>query len=153
MIKLKPFQQSTGYCGPAVLKMILDFYGVKKTEKELVKLSGATREHGVEAPALLRAAKKLGFKGFIKDFSSLEDIKKYIHKNIPVIVDWFSVDDGHYSVVVGMDKKFIYLNDPELGRVRKLELKVFKRVWFDYKSDFPVSPRDFIIRRMMVIYS
>ena len=76
MIKLKPFQQSTGYCGPAVLKMVLDFYGVKKTEKELAKLSGATRERGVEAPALLSAAKKLGFKGFIKDFSNFGDVKK-----------------------------------------------------------------------------
>ena len=68
-------------------------------------------------------------------------------------MDWFSVDDGHYSVVIGMDKKFIYLNDPEWGKVRKLELKIFKRVWFDYKGDFPVSSRDFIIRRIMVIYS
>ncbi len=151
MIKLKLFQQSTGYCGPAVLKMILDFYGVSRTEKELVKLSGATRERGVEAPALLHVAKKLGFKGFIKDFSDLEDIKKYIKQGIPIIVDWFSVDDGHYSVVVGIDKKYIYLNDPEFKKVRKLELKIFKRVWFDYKGDSPVSSRDFIIRRMMVI--
>ena len=131
--------------------MVLDFYGVSKTEKDLVKLSGATRERGIEAPALLQVAKKFGFKGFIKDYAAFKDIKKYLKRNVPVIVDWFSVDDGHYSVVVGMDKKFIYLNDPELGKVRKLELKVFKRVWFDFKGDFLKSSRDFIIRRMMVI--
>jgi len=35
MLKVKPFRQTVGYCGPATLKMVLDYWGVNKTEKEL----------------------------------------------------------------------------------------------------------------------
>jgi len=132
--------------------MVLEFYGIKKSEKELAKLSGATVAHGVEAPDMLKIAKKFGFKGFIKDYAAFADIKKYLKQNIPVIVGWFSKDDGHYSVVVGMDKKFIYLQDPEYIKVRKMDLKTFERVWFDFMGDFLKSPKDMIIRRMLVIF-
>ncbi|MEK7555496.1 MAG: cysteine peptidase family C39 domain-containing protein [Patescibacteria group bacterium] len=121
---------------------------------ELAKLSGCKKEKGVEAEGLLKAAKKLGFKGFIKDFSNIEDIKKFvIDKKIPVIVDWFSGDDGHYSVVVGIDNKNIYLQDPELGHLRIIKLADFKRVWFDFPGPFLRSKNDLIIRRILVVYN
>lgn len=153
MIQVKPFEQSTGYCGPASLKMVLEYYGVKKSERELAKLSGATPGRGVEAARLLRAAKKSGLRGFIRDNASLNDIRKLVNvKKIPVIVDWFSGDDGHYSVVVGIDKKNIYLQDPEWGRRVSMDLKTFYRVWFDFPGDFIKSKKDLIIRRIIIIH-
>jgi len=153
MLKVKPFRQKTGFCGPASLKMVLDYFGVKKSERDLAKLTGCTKTKGVEAKNLLKAAEKLGFKGFIKDFSKIKDIKKYIlKKKIPVIVDWFSEDEGHYSVVAGIDNKNIYLQDPELGKVRKLKIHDFKRIWFDFPGRFLRSKNDIIIRRLIVIY-
>jgi len=153
MLKIKPFRQETGYCGPASLKMVLSYFGVKKTEKELVKLTNCTREWGVEAWVLLKVAQKLGFKGFVKDESTIDDIRKYVlDKKIPVIVDWFSEDDGHYSVVVDIDKENIYLQDPEMGHVRAIRLKKFWRVWFDFPDDYIKSKSDLNIRRILVIY-
>ena len=37
MLKIKPFQETlhADMCGPASLKIVLDYYGVSKTEKEL----------------------------------------------------------------------------------------------------------------------
>ena len=48
-IKIKPFQETLnkGFCGPAVLKMVLRFYGIEKSERELAKLAGVAK---VEAP-------------------------------------------------------------------------------------------------------
>lgn len=154
MLKLKPFRQTrSGLCGPASLKMVLDYFGVKKSEKELAKLSGATKEKGVEAENLLKAAQKLGLEGFIKDFSEIPDIKKYVlQKKIPLIVDWFSQDEGHYSVIVGINNKDIYLQDPEWGKIRKLKINDFKRIWFDFPGKFLKSKNDIIIRRMLVLY-
>ena len=153
MLKVKPFSQTSGFCGPASLKMVLEYYGVNKSEKELARLCKHKISKGVSAENILKAAKKLGMKGFIKDFSEISDIKKYvIGKKIPVIVDWFSVDEGHYSVVIGIDKKNIYLQDPELGRIRTLGIGSFKRVWFDFLGDFLRSKNDIIIRRMIVIH-
>ena len=153
MLNIKPFMQKSGYCGPASLKMILNFYGLNKTEKELAKLTGASKSKGVGAEGILKAAKKLGFKGFYKDFSSFDDIKKYvINKKIPVIVDWFSKDEGHYSVVVNIGKENIYMQDPELGFIRAMKLSRFKRVWFDFPGPFLKLKNDIKIRRMIVIY-
>ncbi len=152
MLRVKHFRQKPGYCGPASLKMVLSYFGVEKSEEELVRLSKCLKDKGAEAENLLKAAKKLGFKGFIKDYSDFKDVKKFLKKKIPVIVDWFSVDEGHYSVVVGVDDKKIYLHDPELGRLKVMRLKEFKTVWFDFPGPFLKSEKDLIIRRMIVIH-
>jgi len=44
MIKLKPFRQTPGLCGPASLKMVMDYYGVSVSEKEIARVAGSTRE-------------------------------------------------------------------------------------------------------------
>lgn len=152
MLAVKPFQQSSGLCGPASLKMVLEYFGVKKSEKELAKLSKAHPHHGTTAANLVAAAKKLEFKAHYKDFSSLKEIKKYLDKKIPVIVDWWSVDDGHYSVVAGLDKKFIYLQDPELGKINKLDLITFQRNWFDFEGEILKKNQAVFVRRLIVVY-
>ena len=74
-----------------------------------------------------------------------------LDNKIPVIIDWFSTDDGHYCVAVNIDKKNIYMQDPELGDIRKMDLETFKRVWFDFTGNFLKSKDQMVIRRMIVI--
>ncbi len=153
MLDVKPFRQSPAFCGPASLKMVLEYYGIKKNEKELAKLSGAKSTKGVSAEGLLKAARALGLKGFSKDFSDIKDIETYvINKRIPVVVDWFYYDDGHYSIVVDIDEENIYLRDPQFIKVRKMDIDTFKRVWFDFPGEFLRSKDDIIIRRIIVVY-
>lgn len=153
MIRIKPFKQSKGFCGPASLKMVLHYWGLNKTERELGELSGCTTECGVEAEGLLRAARKLGFKGRVKDRANINDLRKYvIDKKMPVIVDWFSTDEGHYSVVVNITDDKIYMMDPELKKIRSLTLDAFKRVWFDFSGKYLSPKSSLLFRRMLVIY-
>lgn len=152
MIYVKSFDQETGNCGPASLKIVLSFFGINKSEKELVKLTGSNKKNGTNAQSIVKAVKKLGLKAFIKDFSDFKDIKKYILKEkIPIIVNWFSKDDGHFSVVVDIDSENIYLQDPEIGTLRAIELKLFKRIWFDFSGDYLKSKNDITLRRIIVI--
>ena len=136
--------------------MVAEYYGIKKSEKELARLSGCTLERGTTGEGLLRCGKKIGLKGFMKDFADINDIRYYVlRKKIPVIVDWFSqsdVSDGHYSIVVHIDNKKIYLVDPEFGEIRSHNIDDFKRVWFDFDVLFLRSRKDLIIRRMIVLY-
>ena len=91
MLNITPFRQKPGYCGPASLKMVLGFFGVKITEKRLVEISGCARSRGVKAEGIVQAARKLGFHAKIKDFSDLKDINEWVNrKRVPVIVDWFA---------------------------------------------------------------
>ena len=152
MLKINPFRQKPGCCGPASLKMVLGFLGKKITEKKLVEISGCTKSRGIRAEGLVRAAQELGFRAKIKDFADLKDINEWVNrKKIPVIVDWFAFEGGHYSVVSGIDKENIYLEDPSLGHRRAMKLTTFKRLWFDFPNDYLKSKNELIIRRMIVI--
>ncbi len=152
MLVIDPFRQKPGYCGPASLKIVLGYLGVKVTEKKLALIAGCKPSYGIGAEGLVGAAHKLGFRAQVKDFSDLEDIRKWVNrKKIPVIVDWFAFEGGHYSVVSGIDKENIYLEDPSLGHRRALKLSTFMRLWFDFPSDYLKSKDELIIRRMIII--
>ena len=163
MLKTKPFQETlnAGMCGPASLKIVLDCYGVEKSEKELAKLCGTKKDLGTDDQGIKRAAERLGFKVQIKNNSNLKDIEKWLEKDVPVIVDWFTrgrrdyadsdVADGHYSVVAGLDEKYIYLQDPEIGKIRKLNREGFMTVWFDFTGKY-IKADELIIRQIIAIY-
>ena len=152
-LDVKPFDQTKGYCGPASLKMVLRFFGDERTEKEIAKIAGSTRQDGTPGENLIVAARALGYDAVMKDEATIEDLVKCVNEDeLPVIVNWFSTDDGHYSVVVGIDeeKREIKLQDPEIRKMRTLPLDEFENVWFDFDSDIPEN-NSFNVRRMIVI--
>ena len=163
ILDIKPFQEKLyySYCGPATLKILFSYYGIDKTEKELAKISGWNKVLGIDDMGMKKAAEKLGFKVEIKNNSSYKDIQGWLKKGIPVIVNWFTrgrndypeseTADGHYSVVAGLEDKFIYLQDPEVGKLRKIKRYDFMRVWFDFKGDY-IKPNELIVRQIIVIH-
>lgn len=92
LLPVKPFQEtlSGGYCGPASLKMVLDYYGINKTEEELSKMCKRDPELGVDDKAIMEATERLGLKVEIKNNAEFKDIKAWLEKEVPVIVNWFS---------------------------------------------------------------
>ena len=163
LLDVKPFQETLNadMCGPASLKIVLDYYGVSKTEKELAKMAGLKKGLGIDEMGIKKTVEKLSFKVVIKNNSNFKDIEKWLKKGVPVIVGWFTrgrndypeseTADGHYSVVMGLDDEFIYLQDPELGSMRKIERNSFMRVWFDFKGDY-IKPNELIVRQIIVIH-
>lgn len=149
MINLKPFRQTAGLCGPASLKMILEYYGISASESAIARAAGASRKKGASQEGLIKAAKYFGLKAFAKEKSSFEDLRRFIEKGKPVIVDWFSGDEGHYSVVVGIDKKDIFLMDPESAGIKRMSLEKFRRIWFDFPGEFIKDPGEIILRLMI----
>lgn len=162
-IKLKPFQETlySSMCGPASLKIVLNYYGIEKYEKELAKLCKVDKDLGTDDKSIKKVAEQLGFKVAIKNNSSFKDIEKWLDKKVPVIVDWFTkgrqdylesaVPDGHYSVVAGLDAKYVYLQDPEIGKIRKLKRDDFMTVWFDFKGKY-IKSNELIIRQIIAIF-
>jgi ABC-type bacteriocin/lantibiotic exporter with double-glycine peptidase domain len=162
-LNVKPFQETlhADMCGPASLKIILEYYGISKSEKELADLCNLVPGLGVDDKSIKSAAEKLGFKVEIKNESSFEDIEEWLKKGMPVIVDWFTrgrqdyndseVPDGHYSVVTGLDDEYIYLQDPEIGAERKIKREDFMKVWFDFLG-YHLKPDELILRQIIAIY-
>lgn len=163
MLDVKPFQETlhADMCGPATLKIILDYYGIHKQEKELAELTGVIGGVGIDDTAIEKAARTFGLKVEIKNNATFEDIEKWLERNVPVIVDWFTkgrpdykdseVADGHYSAVIGLDDDYIYLQDPEIGGVRKLDRGDFIRVWFDFRGEY-LKPDELVVRQLIAIY-
>src|SRR5262249_33582675 len=147
-LEIPSFRQRPSFCGPASLKLVLSYFGIEKSERELGKLSGCTLTEGTPVNGLLRAARACGLRAYKKDLADFDDIRRLVNEErVPVIVDWFSTDEGHYSVVVGIDDENIHLQDPELGHKRSLRLETFRRVWFDFNGPYPRTPRDMVLRR------
>lgn len=165
LLEVKLFQETLhgGYCGPASLKMVLAYYGVEKDEEEVAQKCGRDPDLGTDAESLKKAAAEYGFKVEIQSNASFDDIQRWLDKKVPVIVNWFTrgradygdseVPDGHYSVVVGLDDKHIYLQDPEIGKVRTLDRDDFMRVWFDFKPAHISSWEDMVIRQLIAVWT
>lgn len=163
LLQVAPLQETLhgGYCGPASLKMVLGYYGKEVAEDEVAAMCKRTVELGTDAESIAKAAESYGFTAKIRNESSLQEIETLMQKKIPVIVNWFtsgradygdsSVPDGHYSVVVGIDDQNVYLQDPEIGRLRTLQREDFMRVWFDFKGRSIASWDDLILRQIIII--
>src|SRR3989344_8068642 len=164
LLQVKPFQETLhgGYCGPGSLKIVLDYYGVRKSEREIAKRCGRDSKLGTNDMSIKKAAKSYDFKVVVKNKANFTDIQEWLNKEVPVIVNWFTrgrkdynnseVPDGHYSVVIGLDRENIYLQDPEIGAMRTINRDDFLRVWFDFKKERITSWKDMIIRQMIAIY-
>lgn len=163
MLKLKPFKQSEGMCGPACFKMVMDYYGFeqpedywkKVTEKEFTNKQTGERKIGYFDDKFVEVAENLGHKGFCKDNSTMEEVRSYVGEGVPVIVDWCSPEEGsHFSVAVGFGGDKIYLADPHFGEVKEYELSWFMERWSDHglvPEDYPSNDPGWV-HRICVVY-
>lgn len=131
-IDISSVNQIPSFCGPASLKAAMEQYGIFVSMEEIGKIVGCD-ENGVEAEALVEGAKKFGLDAYFEDNVSVEKIKEMVNKDIPVIVDWFKEDDGHYSVVIDVNDTELQLMDPETGEKVWMVWEEFVPTWFDFK--------------------
>jgi ABC-type bacteriocin/lantibiotic exporter with double-glycine peptidase domain len=162
VLTTQSFKQSKTMCGPASLKIVAEYFGVIKSERELARLCKTKKTIGTLGKDLAAAARKLGFQARIIDNANFKVIQNYLKKRVPVIVDWISpgqsrpvnkarMADGHYSVVIGLTPTHIILEDPGVGQRRKIEREKFLRVWFDFNYEYMKVRSDLILRRLIVI--
>jgi len=133
-IKVDPFIQSPGLCGPASLKILLSYFGKNYTEDQLAKLSNATCDLGVEHEGMIQAIKEIGGYSFVKENGTIEELEYLIkQEKLPVIIGWFEKDGDHYSVVVNVTEKNIIIVDPAMNEPERwIDRELFPNIWFDF---------------------
>lgn len=152
MLRITSYRQSPSYCGPTSLRMVLKYYGIDVAEKKLGQLSDCTFEEGTTAEGLKKAAKQFGCKTLIFTDGRIADLRTWVvEKEIPVIVHWFSVDTGHYSVVVDVTSTNIVLQDPDTGKKRRFSHAEWYQVWFGFRKTWIRGQRDLLLRRYIVV--
>jgi len=140
MIKLKPFRQSEGMCGPASLKIILDAYGKEYSEKELAEICHTTPDVGTNHEDLVSCVERLGHTPAVKSDATVQELRDYVKRDVPVVVGWWDVDDDHYAVVYDVDETHVHMMDPELDEgERQMPIEEFEKVWYDFDSQLNIK--------------
>ena len=144
-------QQETGSCGLAALRAVMLTFGTDVSEDQLKPLVGWSAEEGSSWEGLAAAAAALGFDVDARAGARLADLVHMVGEHgLPVLVGWFSGDDGHFSVVKSIDEQQVTLMDVELGGDRMMPLDQFERVWFDFDGE-TAEHEGLVDRGMMVI--
>jgi len=134
-------------CGAKALQLIMAYYGIEKREDELISDLKSDKD-GTSIENMISVATDNGFEVTAKTGVSLETVKQYIQKNIPIIVllqawaerymtlenwesDW---DDGHYAIVIGYQDNIVIFEDPSSFRRTWLKEDEFIARWHDVNS-------------------
>lgn len=156
-LALEPLaQEGDSTCGPACLRMILDFFGrtyrgKPYSEKKLVELCNCKYE-GTEHADLIMGAQAAGASVFVKENGTIDELRHFVLKErLPVLVGWWNgpertvaqvqhdheLDEGHFSVVIHVTRTHVWLADPWIidpkdedkggAGIRKVPIRQFMR--------------------------
>ena len=135
MVNFPFYKQETNYtCGAASMRIALKTCGIKKSEKQLVKLLGTNKVRGTWHKDFSKLAEKYKLNYVAKRNSSIEDLKEFQRKGYTIIICYYYPSEkvDHYSILKNIDNRHIYFFDPFFGAKHKYTLKYFNKIW---KSD------------------
>jgi predicted double-glycine peptidase len=120
-------RQITDYsCGASALRAVLSHWGREVDETKLMELLRTNSEVGTNPEAIASGARSLGFDAEVIDNLTLDQLERFTADGYPVIAlaqVWLSEqdterllediwDNGHYVVVLGVDRDYVYFQDP-----------------------------------------
>jgi predicted double-glycine peptidase len=135
-----PFvEQAKSGCGSAAIAMVVQYWvrqypgldaAAADTER-IDRLLPPTSRKGIQGQALKEYLEKRGFQAFVFD-GEIADLNHHFEKGRPVIVCFAPAGSRaplHYAVVVGLDEKNIWLNDPARGKLFREDVSRFLHEW------------------------
>lgn len=157
-LKVPLVPQATSYsCGAAAMLAVLLYWNlIDANESSLYEALGTSPEQGTHPARIRDHARKLGLKAEIRTGLSLEDLEKGLAAGHTLIVDfqaWADWDtalgnpdydyrwkerweDGHYAVLVAMDRDFLWFMDPSsFGRYAYMPRQELLERWRDYEEE------------------
>lgn len=127
-------------CGSAVLSMVLQYWSGKgatvdtgRMDAEKIQRQLYSKEaRGIRASAMEQYLRDMGFAPYVFA-GEWKDLVAHIEKGRPLIATIQPKDKAslHYVVVVGVDREreAVLLNDPERGKLFRVERPEFEKQW------------------------
>lgn len=132
---LKYRQKKASICGPACMKVVLDYFGIKKEIEELVKELKTTKKEGTDHAKMVQLIKKNKLQFKIKTKSRLAQIKKLLKSHLVVVDYWIPYyQESHYALVKKLDSQRIYLHDTRFGPNHSYKINYFLKNWWDEET-------------------
>ncbi len=129
-------------CGPACLRMVLEYYDSYQDEISITKLCGTTIA-GTSLSEIANAADGFGLQATWKTSATLKDLKSAIKQARPVIamVDArilhgleIPIPAGHMIVIFAIEKNKIRFHDPQLGHDQQVSISNFSASWQNMRN-------------------
>jgi uncharacterized protein len=151
-------RQATDYsCGAAAMLGVLQYWGLfQKNESALYPLLQTTEKDGTRPEDLLRGGLALGLTGTLREKTTLDELRAGLRRGDTILLDlqawsgkkeenWEEVwEEGHYVVLVAMDRTFAYFMDPVVGTgYVSLPLAELVSRWHDYENLNGVAVRNY----------
>lgn len=132
-------------CGAKALQTVLAYYGVEEREDALMRELELDAQDGASVQKMIAVARSKGFQVEAGTNWSVEDIKRYVAEDHPVIVllqawadeyltlrDWRNRwTDGHYAIVMGYGRDVLFFEDPSSFHTTWLKEQEFLARWHD----------------------
>ncbi|MEK6800469.1 MAG: C39 family peptidase [Nanoarchaeota archaeon] len=152
ILQVKEFKQTRGYCGPASLKIVMHYHGSEYSERTIAVLANSSRTEGTPPSNLVNAARTLGFSSRFRTGCSIRDLEEQIEKERPAIIGWLPpyIGEGHYSVVIGFDRRNLFYIDPFFGETLKMSKKEVLQNWYDFTSSSPPKNKSEYIHKEII---
>jgi hypothetical protein len=179
-MELKRIQQITdSHCGPAVLEMLLLVYGGETSQQEIAKQAGVLdtiEEYGTRVDHLGLASSKIAphLQFWWKEFSTLDDLRFILSKDIAVGVEWQGLfydteeeeeeneyegtDFGHFSVIkfIDDDDDTMIFTDPDKDfpqENRIFSVPIFYKRWWDTEQvPDPITGRSLKVQDTRLLF-
>ena len=159
---IEPVFQGKSECGPTVMTMVMNFWGLKKDKEEIKKEMFWNVKSGVSRTMMVQYARDQKFTVETDSGSTvtLDHVMAAVARNRPVIVRQWSTkerklksrtswDLPHFRIVYGYDRerRVLYIQDPQrrLGAF-ELGFDEFMELWEVTQAQNPTT------NWMMVIY-
>lgn len=153
-MKIHPLKQrDESACGPTTIEMVLKYFNIKHSYKEITTVSNYKAEEGLSNTDIVNTLKKFDLNVKEKTNTRWSDLVRYNTKNNVIILSWM-LDGyiGHVGVLEKIAKNHIYIADPHTGTIKKIQKIVFMRLWMDYDDMwYPAKNTDIQLRWMCIV--
>jgi len=145
-------QRYPRWCGPAVLAMILTYYGFNIRQHRIA--TEVMRGNLSYSNDLGKYAARLGLEAFrifgLEDANAINKLGELVRNGIPPVVLQRPAPaelDGHFRVVIDVESTAIVVHDPRYGSNLRYSLTNFLQLW---KAGGPIEDDNttLIIRRL-----
>ena len=110
--------------------MVLEYYGIHQPEQILRRMCKA-KFLGTHPINVVAAAREYGLDSYA-DVANLPKLAQLIKQNIPPIVTTFDEQEdviiSHALVIQKIDKKYVYVLDPDTGE-QQMSKTEFEKLW------------------------
>ena len=145
--------QSTSYsCGAGALVGVLYYWkAYDGPERPLHRALRTTARSGTRPQRIVAVARQYGLRAALREKMTLGDLRRALGRGDTVILDlqawrdggggarasWSATwEDGHYSVLVGMDDHHAYFMDPSAHfGYGTMPLRELRERWHDYEAE------------------